>query len=125
MKAILNKLTLRQQKGYQAEQAARKYLEKQNFVFLQANFHSRHGEIDLIMQDADAIVFVEVRYRANEQWGSALESIDSRKQERIKKTALHYLHKNNAHESAVRFDVIAMQADNDKPLEINWVKNAF
>ena len=125
MKAILNKLTWRQQKGYQAEQAARKYLERQDFTFLQANFHSRHGEIDLIMQDDDVIVFIEVRYRSNAQWGSALESIDSRKQARIKKTALHYLQKNNAHESAVRFDVIAMQADNDKPLETNWIKNAF
>lgn len=125
MKAILNKLTSRQQKGHQAEQAAKQYLEKQGFIFMQANFHSRHGEIDLIMQDADTIVFIEVRYRTNDQWGSALESIDSRKQERIKKTALHYLHQKNAHESAVRFDVIAMQADNDKPLAINWVKNAF
>ena len=125
MKAILGRLTSQQKRGNKAEQAARKYLERHHLIFLKANFHSKLGEIDLIMKDDNAFVFIEVRYRSNKTWGSALESIDTRKQQRIKKTALHYLQLNNTHDSAVRFDVIAMQADNENKLQLDWIKNAF
>lgn len=59
----------------QAELIAKRYLKNQGLRFLEANFSFRVGEIDLIMYDLDTTVFVEVRYRKNSLYGSALATI--------------------------------------------------
>ncbi|RLA07356.1 MAG: YraN family protein [Gammaproteobacteria bacterium] len=84
------------------------------------NYYSRYGEIDLIMQDQNCIVFVECRFRKNSNYGYASESITPQKINKIKKTATHYLKTQKKLLAICRFDVIAI--DNKT---INWIKNAF
>lgn len=110
--------------GIQAEQLALRYLEKHNLQLLIQNFSCRRGEIDLIMQDKDTLVFVEVRYRKSAKFGSALESVNYTKQSRIITTAQHYLQQQHTDHASCRFDVIAISPSNHDP-EIVWVKDAF
>lgn len=106
--------------GQQAEQQALEYLGKQGLKLITQNYHSRRGEIDLIMEDENTLVFVEVRYRKSAKYGSALESVNNQKQARIIHTAEHYLQQHPSKHSAYRFDVVAINPNN-----IDWVKDAF
>ncbi len=113
-------------KGKQAEELACLYLQKQHLKLITQNYHCRRGEIDLIMQDQHTLVFVEVRYRKNARFGSALESVDHRKQAKIITTAEHYLLQNKQPYSDYRFDIVAiMPSPNKVDPEITWLKNAF
>jgi putative endonuclease len=109
-------------KGALAEQLAAQYLQKHGLKLLQTNYRSRFGEIDLILQDADTLVFAEVRLRSNAKFGGAAASIDARKQAKLLKTAQFYL-ASLKQIPPCRFDAIVMQtADSDR---IEWIKNAF
>jgi putative endonuclease len=105
--------------GNQAENHACEYLQKKGLRLIERNYFCALGEIDLIMQDNDEIVFVEVRSR--NQYGDALESIDEYKQAKLIKTAMYYLQKTKQYDKVnCRFDVIGI---NNNQLE--WIKNAF
>jgi putative endonuclease len=110
--------------GDDGEQLALKYLEKKGLKLITRNFRQRGGEIDLIMQDAKALVFIEVRRRQSEQFGSALESVTYQKQQRLIQTAQYYLQQNKRIYSSYRFDVVGILPLNND-FNINWVKDAF
>jgi len=113
------------QRGQWAENMAFDYLKKQGLKPLERNYHGPGGEIDLIMQDKNVIAFVEVRYRANDRYLDALESIDTQKCARIINTGQYYLQSNRAaSKQPCRFDVVIISGPTDKP-EIGWIKNAF
>lgn len=105
--------------GVQAEQRAAQYLQRQGLKPVAQNYRSRFGEIDLIMQDGAALVFVEVRLRRNANYGGAAASIDAHKQQRIVRTAQQYL-AGLAHTPVCRFDAVLMD---DRGMQ--WLKNAF
>ncbi len=107
-------------KGKKAEQQACRYLLNQGLKLIDKNYSCRHGELDLIMQQQDTLVVVEVRFRKSSQFGRPEETISKQKQSRIINTTQQYLIQHKL-KSAVRFDVIAMSADNS----INWIQNAF
>lgn len=111
--------------GKHAEETACRYLTDNGLRLIEKNYKCRRGEIDLVMQDNDYIVFIEVRYRRNDRFGSGAESVAGRKQQKLILTALHYLqtHRNTAR-SASRFDVISIQGRHDKA-GIEWIQNAF
>ena len=116
--------------GQTAETAACTYLQCQGLKLLQRNYRSRLGEIDLVMLDNGALVFVEVRCRKHRLYGGSVESITQNKQHCIKQTALIYLKQNKLFEKqACRFDVIAITMSAcDEPLadeHIQWIKDAF
>ncbi len=114
-------------KGQLAEDMACQHLQQQGLILLQKNFHSRFGEIDLIMQHQQTLVFVEVRYRKNRDFGGPAASITPAKQKKIEKTALFFMQK-KGREFNARFDVLAICGDNlQKPQQLNieWIKNAF
>ena len=113
-----------QNSGERAEQLALTYLQQHGLSLLTRNFHSRRGEIDLIMMDVDTLVFVEVRYRKSAKYGSALESVNHIKQSRIIHTAQTYLQQHPENHLECRFDVIAIVPNNNTS-EITWVKDAF
>ncbi len=106
--------------GAQAEQVAAQYLQKSGLKLVQANFHSRFGEIDLILRDGETLVFAEVRQRSRGDFGGAAASIDAHKQKRLILTAQHYL-STLAHTPPCRFDAVLLDAADN----IEWVKNAF
>lgn len=110
--------------GKQAELLACQYLQENKLKLIIKNFHCRRGEIDLIMSDKDTLVFIEVRYRKNDRFGSALESVNHKKQAKIVITAEHYLQQSTQFFSGYRFDVIAI-SPTQQSHEIIWVKDAF
>lgn len=111
--------------GNKAEKVAKHYLIKQGLCFQANNYHSRFGEIDLIMTDSDTLVFIEVRCRRVGAQVSASESISIAKIKKIRKTAEYYLAKWEQIPDC-RFDVIAItyepESDN---YTIDWIKAAF
>lgn len=103
------------------EDKAAAYLQEQGFLLLERNYRCRTGEIDIIAADGSYLVFVEVKYRKNNDKGLSLEAVNYRKQTVICKVARHYLmthHK--AEDTPCRFDVVGI--DNQK---ITLVKDAF
>lgn len=107
-------------RGEQAEQLAQAYLISQGLQMIMRNFRCRQGELDLIMREQHTLVIIEVRYRKNNTYGSAVESITQAKQQRIISATLMYL----AHhpiDCPIRFDVLAITGTN----QIEWIKNAF
>lgn len=79
------------ERGEAAETRALAWLEARGLRCLARNYHCRLGEIDLIMQDGDTVVFVEVRQRRSARFGGAAASITPAKQARLTLTAEHYL----------------------------------
>jgi putative endonuclease len=113
------------QSGERWEKTAELYLLDQGLKLLQRNFTSRFGEIDLIMEDRNTIVFVEVKYRKSHQHGSGADAVTFHKQGRISRTANWYLAKNPHRAVQVcRFDVISISSQNGKQC-INWISDAF
>lgn len=111
--------------GETAETLAKQYLLDKGLSFVEQNFRALSGEIDLIMMQDECLVFIEVRYRKNQDFGGALESITPSKQSKIRKTALYYLQKNaNMPFKECRFDVIAATGKGES-FEIQWLANAF
>lgn len=110
--------------GDKGEQLALHYLEKKGLKLISRNYRQRGGEIDLIMQEETALVFIEVRLRKSIQFGSALESVTAQKQQRLIQTAQYYLQKNTKLYAFYRFDVIGISPENND-FNINWVKDAF
>ncbi|PKF63418.1 YraN family protein [Psychromonas sp. psych-6C06] len=107
--------------GVIAEKKALSYLLSQGLTLLHQNYYCRFGEIDLIMADQDTLVFIEVRFRKNGDFGGALASINQSKQRKIIKTANHYIAQ-LASEPYCRFDAIALNDSDSCPL---WVQDAF
>lgn len=111
--------------GAIAEDTACKWLTKQKLKVLDRNFHSRFGEIDIIAEDNGMLCFIEVRYRKNQSFGSAAETVTINKQKKILQTANHYLSTHRQYsQHPCRFDIIAMHGNKDEP-EIDWLQNAF
>jgi len=115
-----------QQRGDAAEALARRHLEQHGLRLLAQNWRCRLGELDLVMLDADTVVFVEVRYRRHSAWGGAAESVDARKREKLCRAAQHFLQQESRWANyPCRFDVIAINADSQAPAQLDWIQNAF
>lgn len=103
------------------EQQAKVFLEQHGLRFIAQNQAFKVGELDLIMQEKNTLVFVEVRQRKSHYFGSALESIDYRKQQKWLKAANLWLaQRNQSLDTAdCRFDVVVFEG-NAPPM---WIKN--
>jgi len=112
-----------QTKGRIAEEQALIFLQTHGLRLIERNYRCRYGEIDLIMEDGRAIVFVEVRYRGSLQFGGALESVDRRKQAKLLASATYFLREKRMDRPA-RFDVAALSPASGG-LTVKWVKDAF
>jgi putative endonuclease len=111
--------------GIDAELDACRYLLKKGYTLLDKNYSCKQGEIDLIMQDQDDIVFVEVRIRHNIAFGNALESITRSKMNKLIRAATHFLQEKKwLYKVNSRFDVIAIQPVKGE-MRLEWLKNAF
>ena len=86
--------------GEDAEAACSHYLKSRGLKLVNRNFSCRFGEIDIIMLDNNILVFVEVRFRKNNNFGGGLESITTEKQRKLRRTAELYLQQNRQYENA-------------------------
>jgi len=108
-----------------AESLACEYLQQRGLNLLNRNYRAPHGELDLIMQDHDHMVFVEVRFRRNHRYGSGADSVHAAKQDKLIKTALYYLQQHpKLAKRPVRFDVVSITSMDGQPT-IDWIKDAF
>ena len=101
------------------ESKASEYLKLKNYKIIKRNYRVRNGEIDIIAKAPDdTLVFIEVKARSNQSYGHALESITPTKLQKIRKTSLFYIYKNqNETEHTYRYDVIYFQNNRMEHLE--------
>ena len=127
-----------QEIGKRAEQLARYYLEQKGLIFKYQNFHSRYGEIDLIMQQGNDLCFIEVRARKYQNYGTALDTVSIHKQQKIIQTAQSFLQLYPENERLFgRFDVIGLQYSSPEiwliedlslqlaKIDLEWIQDAY
>lgn len=114
------------ERGAWAEQMAHDHLVGAGLTCIARNYRCRRGEIDLVMRDGDETVFVEVRYRSRDDYGSGAESVDARKQRRISAAASLYIARHPAHgDRPCRFDVVSVSPSPRIRPRIQWIRDAF
>lgn len=110
--------------GHAMESTALAFLQQQGLKLVERNYRCKAGEIDLIMEAKEWLIFVEVRFRKQRGYGSAAETVDNRKQQKLKRAAEHYL-LSSRYQGPCRFDVIAMHEHHTNKVDIDWLPNAF
>jgi putative endonuclease len=109
--------------GHHYEQQACHYLIEQGLQPIGQNVYCRGGEIDLIMLDQQTLVFIEVKFRQDLNFGHPAEFVTPAKQKRLQKCAQFYLLKQpQLAKYPMRFDLIAIT---QTPAKVDWIKNAF
>lgn len=106
--------------GSSGEKLAVKYLKKQRYKILALNYKTHFGEIDVIAQDGEVIVFTEVKTRTSSDYGEPSEAVDYIKRQKYRKVAEEFLMRENKYDCECRFDVIEI-----KNKRINHIKDAF
>ena len=117
--------TPRRIRGDAVEAAALAHLQARGLRLISRNAAARGGEIDLVMTDGDALVFIEVRYRASDAFGGGAASVDAGKRLRLVRAAQAFLQRHPEHADApCRFDVVAASGDPATPM-LEWLQDAF
>ena len=111
--------------GRQGQKLCEKFLKAKGYKTLTRNFSCRMGEIDLIMMDNDAVVFVEVKARTNEDFADAEAAITKAKQVRMTKAANLFVKKHKLENLPLRFDVVILITDGKTKPQIRHYENAF
>ena len=112
------------EKGMHGQQEAEKFLQSKNYKIRGKNYRTRTGEIDIIAQKESYIIFVEVKFRKNLAHGYPREAVGYAKQQKIIRTALHYISIKGLDGSDFRFDVVEILEQNGQ-MHVNHIKNAF
>lgn len=116
----------RMERGRKGELLARQFLENKGWQILNANWRCRFGEIDLVAVDNDCLVFVEVRTRTSTRFGTPAESVDWRKQRKLRQVASAFLTSYSVCMSHIRFDMISVRMDeNGTAPVLEHIQNAF
>ena len=117
--------TPRRIRGDAVEAAALAHLQARGLRLISRNAAARDGEVDLVMTDGDALVFIEVRYRASDAFGGGAASVDAGKRLRLVRAAQAFLQRHPEHADApCRFDVVAASGDPATPM-LEWLQDAF
>jgi putative endonuclease len=121
------KLDPRKKLGEYGEKLAEEHLISLNYLISKMNWRCRSGELDIIAQDADILVFVEVRTRRmTGRFGSPQESVDIRKQRKVRETAQVYLNQYHKHNCKIRFDLISVELSlQGEFIRLDHLKYAF
>ncbi|MCR5129476.1 MAG: YraN family protein [Lachnospiraceae bacterium] len=111
----------RRRAGMEQESLAAAYLKRAGVQILERNYRTQKGEVDIIGEDGEYLVFFEVKWRSQNGSGYASEAVDRRKQRQICGVADYYLYENAIpQDQGIRFDVIAVDGE-----KIEWIKDAF
>ena len=111
--------------GNYGEELACRFLKNLGYEIVEQNYQFGHGEIDIVAKDKETLVFVEVKYRQNLEYGPPELSIPISKQKQIRKTAEAYLYEKKIKDQTCRIDVIAILHLKDTQPQINHIINAF
>lgn len=114
------------QRGHTAETLACDYLLQKGLRIIERNYRQRSGEIDIIARQGALLVFIEVKYRTTEYFGTASEGVTPQKKQKIINTARHYLYtKGISDQQVCRFDVMGLTVKDNGDVDIRWYKDAF
>ncbi len=111
--------------GSEGEDIACEFISKLGYKIVERNYQFGHGEIDIIAKDVDTLVFIEVKYRKNLEYGPPELAITKGKQNLVKRTATAYLWEKEIKDNLSRIDVIAILKLPDQKPQINHIINAF
>ena len=110
--------------GEKGELAAVSFLKRNGYQILETNYRCAIGEIDVIAQEKNELVFVEVKTRKSGEMGYPEEAVGIKKQKKMSQLALWYLQNETINNANARFDVVAITVSETKK-EIRLIKNAF
>lgn len=110
--------------GKQGERLAAEYLVQKGYEILAMNYRKRYGEIDIIARRRTTLIFVEVKTRQSDRFGTPFDAVDSRKQRQLTRMAQEYLATHAPIADNIRFDVIAVHWNAIRPV-IDHLENAF
>ena len=108
--------------GKKGEEFACNLLKKSGYKIIARNFRSRFGEIDIIAQDKDTLVFVEVKTRWSKRFGRPEEAVTPQKLYKIKKTGEYFSLKHPHLSEKLRIDVVAIEIENDMVTSARIIK---
>ncbi len=111
-------------KGKYGENIAAKYLKTHGYKIVERNYYCKFGEIDVIALNEDMLVFIEIKTRSSRKTIPPEFTVTKPKQNKIKKTARHYIGKHNILNRDCRFDIVAITMEKGKHTVILY-KNAF
>ncbi len=116
----------RRARGMALEETAARYLAQHGATVLERNFQVRRGEVDIVGQEGEVLLFVEVRSRRSNAPVGPAESVTRQKALSIVRAAREYLARRGIEDRPVRFDVIAMTTDDAGAVRsIEWLKDFF
>ncbi len=111
--------------GDTGEKIARKFLVQQGYKIREINYRVSLGEIDIIAEENSDLVFIEVKTRSSDGFGSPAEAVTIAKQRQIIKVAEYYLSEKNNFDISLRFDVVSVLLGKDGKPIIEIIENAF
>ena len=115
----------RRETGLHGEQLACDFLKKNDYQLVERNFRCPRGEVDIIAQQGNTLVFVEVRTKKGRNFGSPEESITPTKMEHLRNTAAYYRQTHDSLPESWRIDVIAIEMNSRGQVErIEQIENA-
>ncbi len=111
--------------GRYGEDLAAAYLERKGFQIIVRNYRQKTGEVDIIANDGETLVFIEVKTRSSLLFGQPFEAVTPAKQKQLNRIALEYITRNKIKNQAARFDVISILIEKTKQPKINHLQNCF
>lgn len=112
--------------GQTSEAQAEQFLRKKGYRILERNLRTTLGELDLVVEDAEVLVFVEVKARTTQAFGGALLAVDHRKRAKLIRLASQYLARRHWTDRVCRFDVVLVQGgQSSAELRVEHLQNAF
>lgn len=110
--------------GKKGEKIAEQYLKTKGYKLVARNYRCPLGELDLIALDRRVIVFIEVKTRTGHRFGTPLEAVEFRKQQKMIRVAQYFLSEKRLHQREARFDVVGISWPQREPV-VEHIENAF
>ena len=113
--------------GKEGEKAAVKFLKKRGYRIIEKNYHNKSGEIDIIGEQDQVLVFIEVKSRADTEYGDPLEAVTPYKQRKICQVARGFMAQHRIENRDCRFDVVGIKGNPNEPRswEVGLIQDAF
>jgi putative endonuclease len=114
----------RQALGLQGERIAARWLQRAGWAVLAHRFRSGHRDVDLIVQRADVVAFVEVKTRRGDGFGGPIEAVHWRKRRELSRSAQVWVDRHGPAAATYRFDVVGVLVEGER-VRIRHVADAF
>jgi putative endonuclease len=115
---------MRMRTGKNGEELAADYLVEAGYKIVECNYRCAFGEIDIVAEEGQTLVFVEVKSRRSEAYGSPQTAVGREKQRKLSRIALHYLQEKRLGNRPARFDVVAVKLL-PSGSRVELIRNAF